>query len=159
MTNIKLIEKEFLKESNAIEGVYDRDSFKQAIYAWEYLKKQGELTPNVILRTHQILMKNHLPGEAGHFRRCQVLVGGHEGEDWHSIPESIVRWCSWAGKVFNWERIKLGHVEFERIHPFIDGNGRVGRMLMNWQRLKVEIPVLVIREAEKQAYYDWFDII
>ncbi len=54
------------------------------------------------------------------------------------------------------EDIKIAHVEFERIHPFEDGNGRVGRIVMNWQRLKAGLHVLVIREVDKLEYYKWF---
>ena len=72
---------EFLKESNAIEGVYDSDSLKQAIYAWEYISAQDEITPHDVLRTHKILMLNQklLPDEKGYFRHCKVYIGGREG--------------------------------------------------------------------------------
>lgn len=52
--------------------------------------------------------------------------------------------------------IKKQHVDFEVIHPFVDGNGRMGRILMNWTRIKVGLPILIIREREKQQYYRWF---
>ena len=52
---------------------------------------------------------------------------------------------------------KASHIAYERIHPFIDGNGRTGRMFMNWQRLKAGLPILVIKEKEKQEYYKWFN--
>jgi len=56
----------------------------------------------------------------------------------------------------NGKHIQLDHITFEKIHPFIDGNGRIGRIFMNWQRKKAGLPILVIKEAEKQKYYDWF---
>ncbi|KKS62295.1 MAG: hypothetical protein UV29_C0018G0009, partial [Candidatus Collierbacteria bacterium GW2011_GWD2_42_50] len=48
--------RKFLVESNAIEGVFDGDSLKQAYLAWKYLISQKELSLNTILITHQILM-------------------------------------------------------------------------------------------------------
>ncbi len=51
------------------------------------------------------------------------------------------------------------HVMYERIHPFLDGNGRTGRIFMNWTRVKrCKLPVLVIKEEERQEYYKWFAI-
>jgi hypothetical protein len=56
---------EFLKESNNIENVWDDASLAQAIYAWNYIIKQPELTVDVILKTHKILMLHQklLPDE------------------------------------------------------------------------------------------------
>jgi Fic family protein len=53
----------------------------------------------------------------------------------------------------NW---KDHHIRYEHIHPFVDGNGRTGRMFMNWERLKAGLPLLVIKESKKYDYYDWF---
>jgi hypothetical protein len=53
--------------------------------------------------------------------------------------------------------IKQWHINFEGIHPFEDGNGRIGRILMNLQRLSVGLPILIIHEGEEQfEYYKWF---
>ena len=54
------------------------------------------------------------------------------------------------------EEIKKWHIMFEHIHPFEDGNGRTGRILMNIQRLKIGLPILIIYEKHKFKYYDWF---
>jgi Fic family protein len=146
----------FLDESNAIEGVYDYDSLVQARRAWAFLCDQKEMNVSVILKAHKILMKNHdlEPNEKGKFRKCQVWVGGREGIDWKYIPEAVEVWSMncWLFP----KQWKEHHVRFEQIHPFVDGNGRVGRMLMNWERLKAGLPVLVIREDKKQEYYKWF---
>lgn len=158
------IEKEFLQESNEIEGVYDFDSLQQAIYAWEFLCEQEELTTGVILKTHKILMlhQNLLPNEKGYFRSCQVFIGGREAGCWMDVPEKMTDWCKDAmasvkvpGK--NGKQIKIDHVEYERIHPFVDGNGRTGRMFMNWQRVKAGLPILVIKASQRQKYYKWFE--
>lgn len=168
----KLEEIRFLKESNAIEGVYDEDSLDQAIIAWEYLKKQKEMTINVILKTHKILMLNqrHLKGyERGYFRIAPIWIGGREGSPYQDIPNAMERWIKIVNSTIKKQEytsvhygkkeqlIKASHVLYEKIHPFIDGNGRTGRMFMNWQRLKTDLPVLIIHEGEEQQeYYKWF---
>lgn len=147
--------REMLRESNAIEGVYDKDSFKQAELAWYYLMEQKTITPGVILKTHKILMlhSNLLPIHKGYFRDCEVTVGGRYGLRYEKVPEAIETWCD---DVAVKAQPKAMHVDFEKIHPFVDGNGRVGRMLYNWMRLDQELPIDVIKESERQAYYSWF---
>lgn len=154
---------EFLKESNAIEKVYDANSLFQAFVAWEYLIKQEELTASVILKTHKILMlhSNLLPNEKGYFRNIMVSVGGHLGLNAGKIPEAIE---SWLGDVAtsikipgkNGNHIKLDHITYEKIHPFVDGNGRTGRIIMLWQRIKAGLPIEIIYEKDKENYYKWF---
>jgi hypothetical protein len=69
----------FLRESNAIEGIYDEDSFVQAKQAWKYLMEQDILTVSIILKTHKILMLNQgiYPDEKGYFRQCKVYIAGN----------------------------------------------------------------------------------
>lgn len=162
------ITEEFLKESNAIERVYDEDSLQQAQYAWEYLIKQKEMTIGVIKKTHKILMLNLplQPDEKGYFRKCEVSIGYRFGLNYVLVPEAIQQWCSDMN--FDYKDIadfearefqsKAFHVEYEKIHPFVDGNGRTGRMFMNWWRLKNGLPLLVIHEGKEQMeYYKWFN--
>ncbi len=166
MTNEEI---EFLKESNAIEGVTDDDSLLQAGYAWEWLKEQKKLTLTTLLKTHKILMLHQplYPNEKGYFREVPVWVGGREGTNWIKIRVELKQWLlnvddliKNAGKepdIFKERMCKQHHVVYEKIHPFVDGNGRTGRMFMNWERLKLGLPILVIHTGKEQRdYYDWF---
>ena len=150
---------EFLKESNNIEDVWDEDSLTQAIYAWKYLVKNEKLTREVILKTHKILMLHQLmqPDERGYFRKRPVWIGGHEAKSYWEIKTLMENWIKEAMKPKIENEIKNDHILFEAIHPFIDGNGRIGRMLLNWQRIRAGRPVLVIKESEKSKYYKWFN--
>ena len=148
--------KKFLTESNAIESIYDDDSLKQAMYAWEYLIKQKEMSCGVVLKTHKILMLHQplQPDEKGYFRHVGVWVAGREGISWPFIRDAMEAWCmnAWLYPK-HW---KDHHIRYEHIHPFVDGNGRTGRLFMNWQRLKAGLDILVIKESEKYEYYKWF---
>jgi len=150
---------EFLRESNAIEGVYDDDSLKQAHRAWEYLMQQRKMTSGVVRETHKILMLNQdlFLHEKGYFRNVMVYIGGKPGLNTAKIPEAIGNWCN--DTMHSRKSAKKLHVEFEKIHPFVDGNGRTGRMFMNWTRIKKKQPIIIIHEGEEQReYYDWFKI-
>ena len=74
-------------------------------------------------------------------------------------PEEINHYLGlWVNvKPTNEEEIKKFNVIFNIIHPFEDGNGRTSRILMNIQRLNLGLPLLIIKESEKQKYYDWFN--
>ncbi len=149
---------EFLRESNAIEGVYDETSFKQAKTAWQYLMKQKVLTTGVVLRTHKILMLHSklAPNQKGYFRTVDVWVGKHKGIHPILVPEQIDEWCQGILVSNDEEEIRHNHIDYECIHPFLDGNGRTGRMFMNWQRIQAGLPVLVIKADERGEYYKWF---
>lgn len=161
---------EFLRESNAIEGVYDEQSYEDAVWAWGFLNKQGKdgLNPYLVMQVHDILMKNPgawddpklLPYYRGVFRDCPIYIGGKQGMQHTLIPQKIEDWCEDMNAPHlggNMAFTKLFHVAYERIHPFADGNGRTGRMFMNWWRLRNNLPLLIIHEGEEQMeYYKWF---
>ena len=155
MTNDDILK--FLQESNAIEGVYDADSLFQAFIAWEYIMKQEELSIGTILKVHKILMLHQAmsPIHRGYLRNCDVRVGSRACPLHSKVRELMKKWIeSYTTPGID---AKIVHIEFEKIHPFVDGNGRVGRIIMNWQRVKDGLPLLIIHEGEEQQeYYKWF---
>lgn len=166
MTNEEL---EFLTQSNAIEGVYDEDSLEQAVYAWQFLKKREKITLGVILKVHKILMlhQNLAPYEKGYFRNIMVYVANKPAINALHIRERLEKLVSniddaiqnGQKESLTWKEgiCREHHVEYEKVHPFIDGNGRTGRMFMNWERLKLGLPILVINSGTEQIeYYKWF---
>lgn len=149
----------FLRESNAIEGVFDEESFEDSVAAWEYLIQENTLNKGSILEAHALLMKRQGIEERykGHFRDCDVYVGDRKG-----VAPAVVSLMigDWAARTMN-SNMKLDskrlHVLYEYIHPFIDGNGRTGRMFMNWTRVKLfDEPILIIKADERGEYYKWF---
>lgn len=157
---------QFLVESNAIEGVFDTVSLKQAKLAWKFLISQEELTPETILTTHQILMAyQDLEQEhKGHFRNCQVWIGSREGADFRIVPDLIQSWLDQINISTNIDLtpedkdlfLQNLHVQYEHIHPFVDGNGRTGRLFWNFLRLKRGLPLKIIYEDKRFEYYKLF---
>ena len=162
---------EFLEESNKIEGVYGGDALRQALEAWKSLTKLKEMSVGAILKAHKILMLNQplAPDEKGYLRKIPVYIGGKEAMKPERISDNLIQLVINVNDVVhNGKRepatfldplIRSHHVQYEYIHPFVDGNGRTGRMLMNWQRMQARLPILIIHEGEEQQlYYDWFKI-
>ncbi len=150
---------QFLSESNAIEGVFDADSLLQAYCAWEYLRTQKTLSIGAILKIHKILMLHQplAPNEKGYFRQAPVWIGGKEAMMWPLVPQRMGELCVIMNEQRTEEEIKQDHIAYEYCHGFIDGNGRTGRMILNWQRIKNGFPILVIHQGEEQMdYYEWF---
>ncbi len=154
---------EFLRESNHIEGEYSQEALADAVKAWDWAKKQkGHTTESLILGIHRRLMKRLYPRIAGKYRVVQVGVmtkaGFREAIKWGEIKPELDHLCNRRiYPCYSMEMIKDWHIQFEHIHPFEDGNGRVGRILMNLQLLKEGLPILVIHEGkEQQGYYKWF---
>lgn len=159
-----------LRQSNQIEGEFSEVAYEDAIKAWNYLNGKKALTPKIILETHKILMRNLRPDIAGMCRNCAVWIGGKKKEfvSVKDIEITLKAFCL-AGiiaavTVEDKERFaKEEHIKFEDIHPFEDGNGRVGRLIYQWRRLQLGLPIHIIHadlhkgeESEQKAYYQWF---
>lgn len=151
--------KKLLHESNLIEG-YDRADFDaQSLLAWNKLIELDikSLTKGDICKTQKIitLLQTDLrPDWRGYYRKIDVWVASRKGVDPDLIDDSMRLWVNHVRHGFI--SPENCHIEFEKIHPFVDGNGRTGRMLMWWQQLKLEQPLTELRAADRQEYYKWF---
>lgn len=166
MTNNNKMDKkeiEFLKESNAIEREYSEEALQDSMDAWALAKRyNGKIDIKLITSIHQEVLKSLNPRIAGNIRKCPIYVGTAKNYRECLKPEEIneeLRLLCNPGiyPTLSESLIKRWHIQFEKIHPFEDGNGRVGRIIMNIQRLKEKLPLLIIHEGKEQfEYYKWF---
>ncbi len=159
---------EFLTHSNYIESEYSVEALSDAKRAWTfaYENRLKKMDVNYILEIHKILLKRLNPRIAGKIRDCEIFIGGLR-KDFISeqvIKEDLEDWMKGTKlltDIFGGmaeHNIEQTHVEFEQIHPFEDGNGRVGRILYNIHRIKEKLPIHIIHEGQEQKeYYKWFE--
>jgi len=156
--------KEFLENSNWIEREYSEEALQDSHQAWMcglISIKEEDISLDLILAIHRRLMKRLNPRIAGQLRKVQVGVmtkeGFKEAIHWTKIKSELEILCKNSKFICTENDIKQWHIKFEHIHPFEDGNGRTGRILLNLQRVKAGLPLLIIHEGEEQfEYYKWF---
>ncbi len=137
---------------------------KNLARVFEYIKEKvaaGNLEKDQLLFLHQMLISNIDESIAGRFRARNeyVRVGSHIApapEHVESMIDAALLEHSSNHTSHFIEKIARFHLEFELIHPFVDGNGRIGRVLMNYQLLQLGFPPIIIRDKEKAAYYSSF---
>lgn len=170
-----------LSESNKLGGEHSEVSHAAAFEAWDYLMVAPTLTEEVVRETHSLLMaprglNNSTPRKwQGFYRQIPGYVGTAAMLNWHDIPATMEEWLvgmngvmpeevaqiidrqpdQWRAAMDEWGR-RL-HIAYEKIHPFVDGNGRTGRMFYNWHRLKHALPVNVIYADDRFDYFGWFE--
>lgn len=119
-----------------------------------------QITEIHIKQLHKILKTNTSDSQkswfaVGDYKRLANEVGGEETarpEDVHKRLKSLLS-KYYKIKTVTLEDILDFHVEFERIHPFQDGNGRIGRLLILWQCLQSGIVPFIITEELRLFYY------
>lgn len=151
-----------IRTDHEIREIYEAKNLASAI---EYLmdNPEKEISVELILSLHKTLLTNIRDDIAGRFRsgREWVRVGTHIGANPEFVNglmyELVENYNSDDGGYFL-DKIAYFHAEFENIHPFGDGNGRIGRLLTNEQLDMLGLPPIIIPNKSKfDEYYPALD--
>ena len=121
----------------------------------EMLKKEEPISQSLLLRWHKEMFKETKADIAGRFRTWQVSVGPYFPPLWNKIEKSMAQLMEFINRSsMNPVEVAIrAHYIFVKIHPFGDGNGRIGRLLMNYILWKNDYPMFVTENTKKRAYY------
>ena len=140
-----------------LEVVGHKDAF---YYVVDLVKEKAKLTESVIKQIHSLILADK-PMDKGVYRKIPVRIMGafHEPVQPYLIETKMYELLNDYEKDDRniAEKLSLFHIRFEGIHPFIDGNGRTGRLLVNLELMKAGYPPIDIKFADRKRYYDAFD--
>lgn len=149
------IDRKSLKDH--MEAVGHKEAFE---YVRELVKDNVPISESVIKQIHYLVLADKKE-DRGVYRRVPVRIMGAQNEpvqpyliepkmeqllrDYNDSNEHIVT------------KLARFHIEFEGIHPFIDGNGRTGRLIVNLELMKAGYPPIDIKFTDRLSYYNAFD--
>ena len=140
-----------------IEAVGHKEAFD---YVRELVKEKAPLTESIIKQIHYLVLADK-KDDRGVYRRVPVRIMGahHEPVQPYLIGPKMEQLLLdyAAGEEHIVTKLARFHIEFEGIHPFIDGNGRTGRLLVNLELMKAGYPPIDIKFTDRIAYYNAFD--
>ena len=157
----KILLEQELTRKVSVREVFEAKNLARVIEYKRNNSQRLELTKENILLLHRMLIGGIDDSIAGRFRKQgeYVRVGQHIAPAPEHIERMIEVTLSEYTKdldAYFLDKIAKFHLEFETVHPFCDGNGRIGRVLINLQLLLLGFPRLIIRNKGKDAYYQAF---
>lgn len=173
----------FLQESNAIEDIVNIDysvpenRSQQSGHVGAFVRSQqlarepAALTEEEVCRwqgmltLEQLAFGHAIPRDGvGRLRLCDVRVGSHVAPPFAEVPTLLHAWLTDLNETV--ADIRSGSADilgpdvlgdyfqrFEAIHPFVDGNGRTGRLVANYLATVLGVPIIVFRASERPAFY------
>jgi len=157
----KILLEQELSRDVSLREVFEAKNLARVITYKRDISQNHEFSKELILLLHQMLIGGIDDNIAGRFRKKSefVRVGTHIApapEHVERMMESTLLEYSSDVNSYFLDKIAKFHLDFETIHPFVDGNGRIGRVFTNFQLISLGFPRIIIRDKEKDIYYQAF---
>lgn len=157
-----------ISENLAVEGktiteILEAKNHAQAFDFVLALAKEGkDFSLEIILKIHRLILKGIDDSDAGRFRTVGVRIAGSEvilpnAAKIPQLMEEFIIWLNNSSKVNPVSLAAEAHYKLVSLHPFVDGNGRTARLLMNLILLKNGYPPAVIKKEDRKNYLDFLE--
>ncbi|XP_074058355.1 protein adenylyltransferase FICD [Macrotis lagotis] len=148
-----------LEEQNEVIGMHAAMKYVNATL----VSRIGAVTAGDLLEIHRRVLGYVDPVEAGRFRTTQVFVGHHIPPHPRDVEKQVAELIQWlnsedALNLHPVELAALAHYKLVYIHPFVDGNGRTSRLLMNLILMQAGYPPVTIRKEQRSEYYHVLEV-
>ena len=120
------------------------------------LDKKEKISNELLLKWHNEIFAETKQDVAGKYRDYLVRIGTHLPPDWQEVKKMMDGLIIFINENKKMNPVELAgriHYKFEKIHPFGDGNGRIGRLLMNSILWHSKYPMLIIEYTKRKSYY------
>ncbi len=149
-------------QGKSLREVYEARNHYAAVKEIErFVSEDREVSTRALLDIHQIVMRDIDASWGGRLRNAAVFIKGtrHTPPNAARVGEELDALVAWADQSALHPVLLAAetHFRFESLHPFFDGNGRTGRLLMNWQLLRAGFPLTVIQVEERSRYLNALD--
>ena len=152
----QILIKKITPSGKNIREIYEIANYEKLI---EFMDAySGDISKKLILGIHSIILKNIDDDNAGRFRNIKVHIIGSDlklpdpGQIEQKMDDLIRHYYASKKETYPLETAAIFHHKFERIHPFVDGNGRVGRELLNFILKKCDFPPVILEVKHRQEY-------
>jgi Fic family protein len=140
-----------------MEAVGHKEAFE---YVSELVNDKVTMSESIIKQIHYLVLADK-KDDRGVYRRVPVRIMGAQHEPVQpyliqpKMEQLVIDFAESTEHIVS--KLARFHIEFEGIHPFIDGNGRTGRLLVNMELMKFGFPPINIKFTDRIAYYNAFD--
>ena len=139
-----------------LEAIGHRDAY---YYVEDLVQQRIPISERMIKEIHSLVLMDR-QSDKGVYRSVPVRVGSFYPCEPYEIPvqmeQLMTKYNGEMQKLHVVERAAVFHLRFETIHPFIDGNGRVGRLLLNFELMKEGYPPVNVKFTDREKYYHCF---